>query len=648
LEEFASSLPGGGEHRPGQLEMAERVSRAIEEDRHLVVQAGTGTGKSLAYLLPAVQSGRRVVVATATQALQHQLAEKDLPFLAAQSRTRRDFTFAVLKGRSNYLCRQRVSEGTGTDANLQMFQEGAEHDRFGSQVGRILEWGGHSDSGDRAELDFEPHPRVWAALSVGARECPGAFRCPSGPLCFAEKARSLAAASDVVVVNTHLYATDVASDGNVLPDHEVVIFDEAHTVEDVMTAGLGVELSAGRLRAVASAGRLRAVASAGRSLLGTGDSELTEALSETADRLHKALRPLSGMRVLRSRAEPEPVDVAVSDDDLKSILGLAHGRLEALVRALRQSGDEEGGRLTRVLMSAGRLIEDLSQLQSHDDDHVAWVEATGQGGELPLLRLAPVEIGPVLAARLWPRVTAVLTSATIPLQIEQTLGLPRSGTDRLDLESPFPYESCALLYCPTDLPDRRDPVSELALHDELHELILAAGGRTLALFTSWRVMQGAVEALRPLLGFTLLAQNDLPKTKLLEAFNHEESACLFATMSFWQGVDVPGTTLSVVAIDRLPFPRPDDPLVQARRERAGERAFWLVDLPRAATFLAQGVGRLIRSSRDSGLVAVLDRRLATASYGRALRAALPPMRFTTQRAEAIAFLGRITKDATGQ
>lgn len=170
----------------------------------------------------------------------------------------------------------------------------------------------------------------------------------------------------------------------------------------------------------------------------------------------------------------------------------------------------------------------------------------------------------------------------------------------------------------------------------------------MALFTSWRVMQGAVEALRPGLGFTLLAQNDLPKTKLLEAFNHEESACLFATMSFWQGVDVPGTTLSVVAIDRLPFPRPDDPLVQARRERAGERAFWLVDLPRAATFLAQGVGRLIRSSRDSGLVAVLDRRLATSSYGRALRAALPPMRFTTQRAEAMSFLGRIRNDATGQ
>jgi len=301
-----------------------------------------------------------------------------------------------------------------------------------------------------------------------------------------------------------------------------------------------------------------------------------------------------------------------------------------------------------VLLSAGHLLDDLSQLEEADEDHVAWVETTGPAGELPLLRLAPVEIGPVLAARLWPRVTAVLTSATIPLQIEATLGLPESETDRLDVGSPFPYESCALLYCPTDLPDRREPASEPALHAELHRLILAAGGRTLALFTSWRVMQAAVEALRPLLGFTLLAQNDLPKPKLLEAFNLDESACLFATMSFWQGVDMPGATLSVVAIDRLPFPRPDDPLMQARRERAGEGAFWLVDLPRAATFLAQGAGRLIRSSDDSGLVAVLDRRLATASYGRTLRAALPPMRFTTKRDEAMAFLAEIRKDTTGQ
>jgi ATP-dependent DNA helicase DinG len=222
--------------------------------------------------------------------------------------------------------------------------------------------------------------------------------------------------------------------------------------------------------------------------------------------------------------------------------------------------------------------------------------------------------------------------------IEERLGLPRSTTRRLDVGSPFPYRESALLYCAAHLPDRRNPDAASALHGELEALITAAGGRTLALFTSWRAMEGAVEALRPALSFEVLAQNDLPKAKLLEAFSADQSSCLFATMSFWQGVDVPGATLSLVTIDRLPFPRPDDPLLEARRERAGESAFRLVDLPRATTLLAQGAGRLIRSSTDTGVVAVLDRRLATAGYRRTMIEALPPMRFTTKRAEVEAFL----------
>jgi ATP-dependent DNA helicase DinG len=653
LEEVARCLPGGAEKRPGQVEMAERVSTAIDESRHLVVQAGAGTGKSLAYLLAAVQSGRRVVVATATKALQDQLAHKDLPFLAAQSGPRNGFTFAVLKGRSNYLCRQRLAEVSGRSADAQMFDEIATHDEqsssndekvdlrsFGPQVRRILDWSERSASGDRSELDFEPHPRVWAALSVGARECPGAYRCPCGPVCFAERARALAAASDIVVVNTHLYATHVASDNAVLPDHEVLVFDEAHAVEDIMTAGLGVELSAGRLRAIASAGR---------GLLGHVDAAPADALSEVADQIDAELQSLLGMRVLIDHvgAAGAPDDTT-RDGELKRLLALARGRVESLVKALRHHGDSEtgdgeqdGGWRTRAVLSAGHLLEELLELETAGDDHVAWVEAAGPAGRIPTLRLAPAEVGLVLEARLWPRVTAVLTSATVPLLLEETLGLPKSQTDRVDVGSPFPYERCALLYCPTDLPDRRSPGAETAVQAELHRLIVAAGGRTLALFTSWRAMEAAVEALRPRLEFMVLAQNDLPKPRLLELFNVEESACLFATMSFWQGVDVPGTTLSVVAIDRLPFPRPDDPLMQARRERAGDGAFRLVDLPRAAMLLAQAAGRLIRSAADTGLVAVLDRRLATASYGRTLRAGLPPMRFTTRREEALAFLASI-------
>ncbi len=264
------------------------------------------------------------------------------------------------------------------------------------------------------------------------------------------------------------------------------------------------------------------------------------------------------------------------------------------------------------------------------------------------MRLAPIDVGPLLAQRLWPEVSAVLTSATIPPLLERRLGLPAADTDVVDVGSPFPYKECALLYCPSDIPDRRSAQSEQAVHHELERIITAAGGRTLALFTSWSAMQKAVDELRPRLEQQVLAQNDLPKARLVTLFTEEPSTCLFATMSFWQGIDVPGETLSVVAIDRIPFPRPDDPLLQARRERAGPGAFRLVDLPLAATLLSQGAGRLIRSSSDSGMVAVLDSRLAKAGYGRVLRQALPPMRFTTRRSEAMSFLESIRPPASSK
>ncbi|HXQ43223.1 MAG TPA: ATP-dependent DNA helicase [Acidimicrobiales bacterium] len=674
LASVARALPGGGEDRPGQRNMAEAVATAIDDGRHLVVQAGTGTGKSLAYLLPAVRSGRRVVVATATKALQDQLATKELPFLAAHLGARPPFSFAVLKGRSNYLCRQRAAEvaGEGDDGpastNAALFagpdsgtpepmtedggevtgalvveMQPGELGRLGTQIRDLLAWATTSATGDRAELDFEPHPRAWAAVSVSARECPGAYRCPSGATCFAEWARTRASTADVVVVNTHLYATHVASGGAVLPEHDVLVLDEAHAVEDIMTAGLGIELTAGRLRAVATTAR---------TVLAVDEAPLADAVADAADRLDRALRPLAGRRLL-------PGDAADGADsaELGRVLDLARGRVLTLSGAAQRQkveqasfdevapsaadGPDTTARRTRLLLAAGHLVDDLTALGAPDVDHVAWVEASGSGGRFVTLRRAPIEIGPLLAEALWPTVTAVLTSATVPPLVEDRLGLPRGTTRRLDVGSPFPYREAALLYCAAHLPDRRRPEASGALHDELGALITAAGGRALALFTSWRAMEAAVEALRPTLPFRVMAQNELPKAKLLEAFASEESSCLFATMSFWQGVDVPGATLSLVAIDRLPFPRPDDPLLEARRERAGDAAFRLVDLPRATTLLAQGAGRLIRSSTDTGVVAVLDRRLATAGYRRTMIEALPPMRFTTKRPEAIAFLRSI-------
>jgi len=646
--------------------MAQAVGRAIDEQHHLIVGAGTGTGKSLAYLVPAVLSGRSVVVATATRALQDQLATKDLPLVADALRSRRTLRFAVLKGRSNYLCRQRAAEVGGAEhsglSGLALFDaepEGAGPDgrnsgagpapetvdlgRLGGQLRRLITWAETSPTGDRAELEFEPNPRAWSALSVSARECPGAFRCPSGTICFAEKARERAAEADVVVVNTHLYATHVASDGAVLPEHDIVILDEAHAVEDVMTEALGVEITAGRLRALAQATR---------GLVGADDRGVADGVAEVADRIDAVLTPLAGRRVLNGGSgHPSP-----ETQELAAVLELAGGRLGTLNGALRRAGtdsagaagtgDDDGARRARALLAVGHLGEELSRIIGLGDEHVAWVEFGGPSGRSPILRAAPIDVGPLLAQRLWPNVTAVLTSATVPPQLEQRLGLPPSRTEHLEVGSPFPFETCALLYCAKHLPDPRRPEARQALHAELGELISAAGGRTLALFTSWRAMHEAADALRPTLDFEVLAQGDKPKAKLLEAFSSDHGACLFATMSFWQGVDVPGPTLSLVTLDRLPFSRPDDPLLQARRDRAGAAAFNRVDLPRAATLLAQGAGRLVRSSTDSGVVAVLDSRLATANYRHTLLAGLPPMRRTVDHDEVVAFLEAIARRAS--
>jgi len=722
LDRAAAALPGGGEHRAGQSEMARSVGRAIAGRRHLVVQAGTGTGKSLAYLIPSMLAGERVVVATATKALQDQLAGKDLPSVATLATG--EFSFAVLKGRSNYLCKQRAGEVGGTGEQLTM-EEGAgverpraaagrteDGGRLGDQVRRLLDWGQDSTTGDRAELDFEPAPKAWAMVSTTARECPGAFRCPSGHDCFAEDARARAAEADVVVVNTHLYGAHLASGGVVLPPHDVVVFDEAHEVEEVMTDSLGTEIGPGRFRALAASAR---------GLVDDRSDSAVEAVAEVGDVLQRVLQPLAGSRVARSlligphgngqaaepetpgpeepeepdepaqpEADPEPqgLDLGLpaldpmvarpaarkrrtraeaandpaatalepaapfgvrdsdrTDPELGALVELAIGRVSRLVdglrRADRETGDSDGtetrSRRDRALLAAGHLGDDLAKLAALTDDQVAWVDGDSR---FPALRVSPIEVGPLLADRLWGEVTGVLTSATVPVGLRQRLGLPADRTDELDVGSPFDYPSHALLYVARSLPDRRRPESEPAIHDELAALMTAAGGRTLALFTSWRAMTAAVAALRERVDFPILAQSDLPKPALIEAFQSDEATCLFATLGFWQGVDIPGSTLSVVAIDRIPFPRPDDPVLQARRDRAGPAAFQTVDLPRAGTLLAQGAGRLIRSAEDRGVVAVLDSRLATASYRGVLLARVPPMRRVVERRLVEEFLQR--------
>jgi ATP-dependent DNA helicase DinG len=657
LARGTASLPKH-EDRPQQRDMAEAVGAAIKQRRHLIVQAGTGTGKSLAYLVPALALGTRVVVSTATKALQDQLAHRDLPQLSRSLGVR--FQYAVLKGRSNYVCRQRVEELSGGTQQLLLGQD----DAFGSggrggfgplgrEVQRLVSWakGDPAESknraitGDRAELAWEPTDAAWAQVSTGWRECPGVAQCPSGSECFAEAARQRAAKADVVVVNTHLYATSLAmSEAELLPVHDLVVFDEAHELEDIASAVFGFELGQGRLVALARMARPL-----------VADSAVVAGLEDGALLLDGVLR------AHRDQPLKQPLE-----EDLARVLGLLRERANRLLEELRKVGrtgvggsgaggasvgaggsDGAGGgsakvapgaRALRAQKAASLLVDELNGILQLPDGQVAWVEGPEHAA---VLRVAPVDVGALLRERLWlhkDAPTAVLTSATIPPHLGERLGLAADAYDEKDVGSPFSYEEQALLYCPVHLPDPRAANFEAAMHEELVALIEAAQGRTLALFTSWRAMHAAAEVVRRRVAWTILTQSDLPKVKLVDQFSSDEHSCLFATMGFWQGVDVPGSSLSLVTIDRLPFPRPDDPLLRARRDALGAAAFELIDVPRAATLLAQGAGRLVRSREDRGVVAVFDRRLGKARYRWELVRSLPPMRRTRSRAEVEMFL----------
>lgn len=617
----ATSRLAAAEDRPSQKQMADAVAGAIKQQRHLIVQAGTGTGKSLAYLVPAITLGARTVVSTATKALQDQLANRDLPELSESLGQK--IEFAVLKGRSNYACMQRVDEVAGGE-QLQLDEASqANLGRLGREVRRLVNWAQTSTgTGDRAELPFEPTDIAWSQVSVAARDCPGAGRCPAGSRCFAEKAKERAALADVVVVNTHLYTTALAIGADLVPPHDLVVFDEAHELEDIASSAFGFEMGPGRFVVLA---RLA------RPLI--QEPETATAVEEAGSVLAELARPFSG------RTLPRPLPVEVQDR-----FAMIRERLSKLQAALRKA-DREEGRLMRAQQSLGHLIRDLDYLIGLGDSDVAWVEGPEHS---PIVKVAPLDVGAGLAERLWSKEegpSAVLTSATIPPRLGERLGLPGGAYDQLDVGSPFDYDTQALLYCPVHLPDPRQTEFEPAMLDELVALIEAAEGRTLALFTSWRAMRAAADAVRDRVAWDVLTQSDLPKPALVARFAADEHSCLFATMGFWQGVDVPGSALSLVTIDRLPFARPDDPLLQARRSRLGTRAFELIDIPRAAALLAQGTGRLIRTRSDRGVVAVFDNRLGKARYRWTLVNALPPMRRTRVRSEVEEFLRHINVPA---
>ncbi|MBB5131126.1 ATP-dependent DNA helicase DinG [Thermocatellispora tengchongensis] len=638
----------GGSERPGQVRMARAVQDAIDREEHVAVQAGTGTGKSLAYLVPSIRhamlSGSAVVVSTATIALQRQLVDRDLPRLAEALAPELPHppTFAILKGRRNYLCRYKMTASWPEEEQDQLFDP-REVSATGRMVQRIQEWAEETETGDRDELVPGVNDNAWRQFSVSARECLGAQKCPSGAECFAELARARAGEADIVVTNHSLLAIDTMEDFELLPEHDVVVVDEAHELVDRVTSVVTGELSEATVSlAVRRVGRLIE--------------------QQVADRLQEAAEDL---KALLAAAPPGRVD------DLPPVLGqtlaLVRDAARACITALgpRGTGKDDaeaaGARkaaftaLDEVHDTAQRMLDAYGHAEEVDRAEVVWLDEGG-GRFPPTLRIAPLTVAGMLREKLFGNRTVVLTSATLALGgtfdgLAAQWGLGRSGSDDasewtgLDVGSPFDHPRSGILYVAKHLPPPgRDGLQDAYL-DEIAELIEAAGGRTLGLFSSMRAAKAATEALRDRLDVPLLCQGDDSTMLLVKQFAEDEPTCLFGTLSLWQGVDVPGPSLRLVIIDRIPFPRPDDPLASARQRHVmakGGNGFMAVAATHAALLLAQGAGRLLRAQTDKGVVAVLDPRLATARYAGFLRASLPPFWTTTDPGMVRAALKRLT------
>lgn len=657
LDRLAQALPGGGESREGQREMAALVGRALETKGRLAVRAGTGTGKSLAVLAAVATSGRRTVVATATKALQDQYAEKELPFVEEHH----ELPWAVLKGRSNYVCLARLEDARRllsgeppAGAQEAMFEvpaaPGATEpgDLAAEQANRVTEvmqWADRTSVGDLAELPFELDQRTASWVATGPDGCPGADRCAHGRDCFAEAAIRTARESLVVLVNTSLLGADLSLGGALLGDAEAYVLDEAHEAEDILASSFGAELRGDHLLTLE---RNMRVGVGGcdelRSELRRCAAVLDRTLGDHIDEVFRDGFPAEGdiaTIVARARA-------AVTDARAQ-----ASKELDRLGPAGTGDRDPTRAKAESARRNAEQLSDTIGRLTVDGTGDAIWVQDRG-----PSIRRVPIDVGDRLAEAAWEDRAVVLTSATVSEPMMVRLGL---GADArfADVGSPFDHRAAAMLYVPPLLashPPRDRTPNNAEWFDqawqEASAIIDAAGGRTLFLCTSIRNAREFAALARDELDWPVLLQGELPKPKLLAEFAQDHRAVAFGTMGLWQGVDVAGASLSCVVIDKLPFPRPDDPLWQARsdaaRQRfvesgvaesdAGYRAFQAVQVPRAASLLAQGAGRLIRRATDRGLVVVLDPRLAEKAYRGQILHELPPMRRTRTRSEALEHL----------
>ena len=638
----------GGNERPGQVEMAEAVAQAFAGGEHLAVQAGTGTGKSLAYLIPAIARAvadeTPVVVSTATIALQRQLVDRDLPRLVdalAASLPRRP-KFALLKGRRNYLCLNKIHNGGGeenADAPQEELFEPMAATALGRDVARLTTWASSTETGDRDELTPGVPDRSWSQVSVSARECLGMARCPYGTDCFSERARGEAGRSEIIVTNHALLAIDAIADAAVLPEHDYLVVDEAHELVDRVTSVATGELTPAPLGvAVRRIARLVSPALVQRmeAAVATFSSAIHDAQPGRLDYLDDELATY--LTALRDAATAARGDIDPSPKDPKA----AAARTEAIA-ALTEIGDTA----SRALDSFVPAIPDRTE--------VVWLDHEDNRGTLrPVLRVAPLSVAGLLRTRLFDGATTVLTSATLTVggSFEAMAGAWGLGDGPkwkgLDVGSPFEHAKSGILYVAAHLPPPgRDSTGNTEQLDEIAGLIEAAGGRTLGLFSSMRAAKAAAEALRSRIDTPILCQGDDGTAALVQRFADDPETSLFGTLSLWQGVDVPGPSLSLVLIDRIPFPRPDDPLLTARQRAIAARGgngFMSVAAAHAALLLAQGAGRLLRRADDRGVVAVLDSRMATARYGGYLRASLPPFWPTTDPARVKQALQRLRAD----
>ena len=631
----------GGSPRDGQIEMAEAVANALSDRHHLLVQAGTGTGKSLAYLVPALVHGKKVLVATATLALQRQLVERDLPKIKAalDKELDRDISFAIYKGVGNYICLQKMNNAPN-DPEAQAVLEVSSLE---GDAKRLRAWaqspGATGDRDDAPEVDR----RVWSANSVSGRECMGADECPSGSKCFAALAKAKAQTADIVVTNHTLLAIEIVDSHPILPERDAIVLDEAHEFMDRTTQAVTEEITAARVSRAANMARKHMPGKAGDALFKASE-KFSKALSEYGDDL-KADPTKAG------RLDKLPATLEAPLRGVKEAVAAVSALITADSEIIDPNTMAERARVKGAL---NEISQTATKLLKPGHTHVLWFEPT-----YSTLYLAPLAVSDVLRGNLLTQTPVIATSATLTVgksfdaiarnigfviggknedegdddedEVDKKGGMDPANLQILDVGSPFDFANQGMLYLPKDLPEPgRDGPSKEAL-TELGELIQAAGGRTLALFSSWRGVEAADEHLRD-----VLAELKLPIITqrrgdsvgpLVDKFAKDEKSILLGTISLWQGIDVPGPACTLVVIDRIPFPRPDEPVLSARAaeaDAAGGSGFMQISLPRAALLLAQGTGRLIRSLDDRGVVAILDSRIVNKRYGSILLNSMPP------------------------